>query len=76
MAKKTRRQTATVEQRPCNWQTRRLHAGPSEQIAAEIGITVATVKILRANVTRKMGAKSLADLVRMADALKVRRITS
>jgi len=48
----------------------------NKQIAAEIGITVATVKILRGNVTRKMGAKSLASLVRMADALKVRRTTS
>ena len=48
----------------------------NKEIAAEIGMTVATVKILRANVTRKMGAKSLADLVRMADLLKVRRTTS
>ena len=48
----------------------------NKHVAAEIGITVATVKILRGNVTRKMGAKSLASLVRMADALKVRRTTS
>jgi FixJ family two-component response regulator len=32
-----------------------------------------TVKVHRGNVTRKMGAKSLADLVRMADALDIRR---
>jgi FixJ family two-component response regulator len=40
----------------------------NKQIAAEIGITEITVKVHRANVMRKMGAKSLAQLVRMADA--------
>jgi FixJ family two-component response regulator len=48
----------------------------NKQIAAEIGITEITVKVHRANVMRKMGAKSLAQLVRMADALGVRRIDS
>jgi FixJ family two-component response regulator len=45
----------------------------NKQVAAEIGITENTVKVHRGNVTRKMGAKSLADLVRMADLLGVRR---
>jgi len=45
----------------------------NKHIAAEIGITVGTVKSLRAKVVRKIGAKSLANLVRMADVLKVRR---
>ena len=45
----------------------------NKQIAAEIGITEITVKVHRGNVMRKMGAKSLAQLVRMADALGVRR---
>jgi len=48
----------------------------NKQIAAEIGITVGNVKSLRAKAIRKMGAKSLANLVRMADVLKVCRTTS
>jgi FixJ family two-component response regulator len=46
---------------------------PNRQIAAELGVTEITVKVHRGNVMRKMGAKSLADLVRMADTLAVRR---
>ena len=45
----------------------------NKQIAGEIGVSEITVKVHRSNVMRKMGAKSLADLVRMADALGVRR---
>lgn len=45
----------------------------NKQIAAEIGVSEITVKVHRGNVMRKMGAKSLAELVRMADALGVRR---
>ena len=45
----------------------------NKQIAAEIGVSEITVKVHRGNVMRKMGAKSLADLVRMADALGIRR---
>ena len=41
----------------------------NKQIAAEIGVSEITVKVHRGNVMRKMGARSLADLVRMADAL-------
>jgi FixJ family two-component response regulator len=41
----------------------------NKQIAAEIGVSEITVKVHRGNVMRKMGAKSLADLVRMADTL-------
>jgi len=44
----------------------------NKQIAAEIELSEITVKVHRASVMRKMGAKSLADLVRMADALGVR----
>jgi len=43
----------------------------NKQIAAEMGISDATVKVHRANVMRKMQARSLADLVRMADLLRV-----
>ena len=45
----------------------------NKQIAGEIGVSEVTVKLHRGNVMRKMGAKSLAELVRMADALGVRR---
>jgi FixJ family two-component response regulator len=45
----------------------------NKQIAAEIGIAEITVKIHRGQLMKKMGAKSLADLVRMAEALGIRR---
>jgi FixJ family two-component response regulator len=45
----------------------------NKQVAAELGLSEVTVKIHRGNVMRKIGAKSLADLVRMADALAIRR---
>jgi FixJ family two-component response regulator len=43
----------------------------NKQVAAEIGIVEVTVKVHRHNIMKKLGAKSLADLVRMADALGV-----
>ena len=42
----------------------------NKQIAAELGLSEVTVKIHRGAAMRKMGARSLADLVRMADAVK------
>jgi FixJ family two-component response regulator len=42
---------------------------PNKQIAAELKLSEFTVKVHRAHVMRKMKAKSLADLVRMADKL-------
>jgi FixJ family two-component response regulator len=44
----------------------------NKQIAGELGLSEVTVKIHRGAGMRKMGARSLADLVRMADALKHR----
>jgi len=41
----------------------------NKQIAGELGVAEITVKVHRAQVMRKMGARSLADLVRMADQL-------
>jgi FixJ family two-component response regulator len=41
----------------------------NKQIAAELGLSLVTVKVHRGQVMRKMLAKSLADLVRMADRL-------
>jgi FixJ family two-component response regulator len=45
----------------------------NKQIAAELGVSEVTVKVHRGNVMQKMGAKSLADLVKMADTLAIRR---
>ena len=44
---------------------------PNKQIADAIGTSEITVKVHRANLTRKMCAESLADLVRMAGKLNI-----
>ena len=41
----------------------------NKQIAGDLGISVVTVKVHRGQVMRKMRARSLAELVRMADRL-------
>jgi FixJ family two-component response regulator len=43
----------------------------NKQAAAEIGISEITVKVHRHNVMKKLGAKTLPDLVRMADKLGI-----
>ncbi len=43
----------------------------NKQIAGELGTTEETIKVHRGRVMRKMGAGSLADLVRMAAKLKI-----
>ena len=48
----------------------------NKQIAGEMGVTEITVKVHRGNLMRKMGARSLAELVRMADALGIGRTKS
>jgi len=41
----------------------------NKQIAGELGVTEITVKVHRANAMRKMGAKSLASVIRMVQDL-------
>jgi FixJ family two-component response regulator len=41
----------------------------NKQVAGELGITEITVKVHRGSAMRKMGARALTDLVRMADAI-------
>ena len=48
----------------------------NKQVAAEMGLREITVRIHRGNVMRKMKARSLPGLVRMADSLGLRRPTT
>jgi FixJ family two-component response regulator len=43
----------------------------NKQIAHDIGIAESTVKVHRTNLMRKMKARSLPELSRMADILKL-----
>jgi FixJ family two-component response regulator len=43
----------------------------NKRIAAELGLSVVTVKVHRGQVMRKMRVKSVAELVRIADRLQV-----
>lgn len=43
----------------------------NKQIAADLGVSEITVKVHRSQVMQKMRAKSLPELARMADKLKV-----
>jgi FixJ family two-component response regulator len=42
----------------------------NKQSAFQLGITEKTIKVHRARIMQKMGAQSLADLVRLAERLK------
>jgi FixJ family two-component response regulator len=46
----------------------------NKQVAAELGLAEITVKIHRGHIMKKMGARSLADLVRKAEILGIHRI--
>jgi RNA polymerase sigma factor (sigma-70 family) len=43
----------------------------NKQVAAKIGVSEVTVKVHRHNLMKKLDAKSFANLVRMADALRI-----
>jgi len=45
----------------------------NKQIAGKMGLSEITVKVHRGSLMRKLGAKSLADLIRMADTLNPNR---
>ncbi len=45
----------------------------NKQIAQDMGVSEVTVKAHRGQVMRKMGARSIADLVRMVDSLAERK---
>jgi FixJ family two-component response regulator len=48
----------------------------NKQVAAQVGLSEITVKIHRGHVMRKMGVRSLADLVRAAEVLELHRAVS
>jgi len=43
----------------------------NKQVAAELGLSEVTVKVHRHNIMKKLGAKSLAHLVRISDSLGI-----
>jgi FixJ family two-component response regulator len=45
----------------------------NKQVAAEIGLSEITVKVHRHNLMKKLGARSLADLVRISDSVGIPR---
>jgi FixJ family two-component response regulator len=48
----------------------------NKQVAADLGLAEITVKIHRGHIMKKMNAKTLADLVRKAETLGIRRAKS
>jgi FixJ family two-component response regulator len=73
-----RAELATLEQRYLTLTPREREVLPlvvsgllNKQAAAELGISEVTYQIHRRNVTQKMAAASLVDLVRMADKLQI-----
>jgi FixJ family two-component response regulator len=45
----------------------------NKQVAAELGVSEVTVKVHRHNIMKKLGAKSLAQLVRISDSIGLPR---
>ena len=50
-----------------------VHGQLTKQIAATLGVSEITIKVCRASLMKKMEAASLADLVRMAERIDIRR---
>ncbi|HSR58314.1 MAG TPA: LuxR C-terminal-related transcriptional regulator [Candidatus Binataceae bacterium] len=50
------------------------HRGTTQQTGAELGTSENTIKAQRGRVMLKMEAESVAELVRMADQLRVRPV--
>jgi FixJ family two-component response regulator len=48
----------------------------NKQVAVEMGVSEVTVKVNRHSAMKKLGARSLAELVRMADSIGIRRASS
>jgi FixJ family two-component response regulator len=44
----------------------------NKAVAAELGVSEVTIKVHRHNAMQKLGARSLADLVRITDSLGLR----
>ena len=49
---------------------------PNKQTASDLGIAENTIGVHRGQIMRKMGARSLAELVRMADKLGIARTST
>jgi FixJ family two-component response regulator len=77
-ARRKRAETAELQQRLSSLTPREREVFPlivsgllNKQAAAELGISEVTIQIHRGNVMKKMGAESLAELVRMAGMLEI-----
>ena len=62
---------STLSARECEVMSLVVSGLLNKQIAAELGASETTIKIHRGRVMQKMQAKSLPDLVRMADKLRI-----
>jgi FixJ family two-component response regulator len=77
-AKRNRAELADLQQRLSSLTPREREVLPlvisgllNKQAAAELGISAVTLQIHRGSIMKKMGAGSLADLVRMAGTLEI-----
>ncbi|HEY1125232.1 MAG TPA: response regulator [Sphingobium sp.] len=66
---KIRKNRASLTARECEVMDQVVRGLLNKQIAGNLGLSEITVKVHRGQVMRKMGARSVAELVRMADAL-------
>ena len=71
-AARLRERFATLSPREQEVMTRVTAGKMYKQVAGDLGLSIITVKIHRGSAMRKMGARTLADLVRMAEALKLK----